>query len=417
MAVAFVLKGYPRLSETFIAQEIRALEKRGHEIQIISLRHPTDVDTHPIHQEIQAPVLYLPEYLHHEPLRVARALIHARALPRFAAAFAIWRADLRRDFTRNRIRRFGQACVLARELPDGVNRLHAHFLHTPASVTRYAAIMRGLPWSGSAHAKDIWTTPKWDIREKLGCLDWLVTCTQSGADYLQGLAPDAETVSLVHHGLDFSRFAPPDACEHTPGAPHAMLTILSVGRAVPKKGYKDCLQALASLPPHLDWRFRHIGGGPLLSELRDRARDLGLEDRIEWLGAQPQGVVLSEMRRADVFVLPSKQSPDGDRDGLPNVLMEAQSQRVAVLSTRMSGIPELVLDGETGLLVTPGDATALSDALQRLLEDPALRARLAQAGFDRVRSRFSMNDGIDSLSKLFQPQTQPPPTQPQPTGA
>jgi len=398
MAVAFVLKGYPRLSETFIAQEIRALEQRGLDIRIVSLRHPTDTDTHPVHREIQAPILYLPEYLHHEPVRAARAFIHARSLPGFAAAFATWRADLRRDFTRNRIRRFGQACVLAHELPPGIDRLHAHFLHTPASVARYAAIMKGLPWSGSAHAKDIWTTPAWDIREKLESLDWLVTCTQAGADYLQSLAPTPSTVSLVHHGLDFSRFTAPDAREKAKNAP---LVILSVGRAVPKKGYDDCLRALASLPPQLDWRFRHIGGGPLLGELRDRARGLGLDDRIEWLGAQPQNVVLAEMRRADIFVLPSKQAPDGDRDGLPNVLMEAQSQRVAVISTGLSGIPELIFDGETGLLVTPGDAKALSSALRNLIEDPALRSRLAQAGFERVRSRFSMDDGIDSLSNNF----------------
>lgn len=398
MAVAFVLKGYPRLSETFIAQEIRALEQRGLDIQIISLRHPTDAETHPVHREIQAPVLYLPEYLHHEPVRLARALSHVRALPGFAAAFTTLRADLRRDFTRNRIRRFGQACVLAHELPTGIDRLHAHFLHTPASVARYTAIMKGLPWSGSAHAKDIWTTPAWDIQEKLESLDWLVTCTQAGADYLQNLAPDPAVVSLVHHGLDFNRFTAPGARENVKSAP---LTILSVGRAVVKKGYNDCLLALASLPPNMDWRFRHIGGGPLLNDLRDHARDLGLTDRIEWLGARSQDVVLSEMRRADIFVLPSKQAPDGDRDGLPNVLMEAQSQRVAVVSTRLSGIPELVLDGETGLLVTPGDAQALSGALKTLLEDQALRSRLAQAGFERVRSRFSMNDGIDSLSNNF----------------
>ena len=280
----------------------------------------------------------------------------------------------------------------------GIDRLHAHFLHTPASVARYAATLLGLPWSGSAHAKDIWTTPAWDIQEKLASLDWLVTCTQTGADFLQSLAPDPATVSLVHHGLDFSRFTAPNPHDATPGKTR---TILSVGRAVTKKGYADCLEALASLPPHLEWRFRHIGGGPLLGALRDHARRLGLEHRIEWLGAQPQEVVLSQMRRADIFVLPCKQAPDGDRDGLPNVLMEAQSQRVAVVSTRMSGIPELILDGETGLLVTPGDTNALSGALRTLLEDPALRVRLAQAGFDRVRSRFSMKDGIDSLSNNF----------------
>ncbi|MBL4720523.1 MAG: colanic acid biosynthesis glycosyltransferase WcaL, partial [Alphaproteobacteria bacterium] len=162
MAVAFVLKGYPRLSETFIAQEILALEQRGIDIRIVSLRHPTDTDTHPIHREIRAPVLYLPEYLHDAPGRTARAVMAIRKRPGFAKAFAIWRGDLRRDFTRNRVRRFGQACVLAHELPADVDCLHAHFLHTPASVTRYAAIMAELPWSGSAHAKDIWTTPVWE---------------------------------------------------------------------------------------------------------------------------------------------------------------------------------------------------------------------------------------------------------------
>jgi glycosyltransferase involved in cell wall biosynthesis len=403
MSVAFVLKGYPRLSETFIAQEILALEQRGVDIQIVSLRHPTDTSTHPIHREISAPVLYLPEYLHDDPGRVFRAIRAARTLPGFARAFAIWRTDLRRDFTRNRVRRFGQACVLAHELPAGINRLHAHFLHTPASVTRYAAIMTGLPWSGSAHAKDIWTTPVWDIREKLDSIDWLVTCTQSGNDYLAALSPRPDIVSLVHHGLDFNRFTPPEP-RPAPGAAQPTV-ILSVGRAVPKKGYEDCLTALAALPPALNWRFRHIGGGPLLGSLRARADELGLSDRIEWRGAQPQETVLAELRKADIFILPSKQTPDGDRDGLPNVLMEAQSQRVAIISTNMSGIPELIINGETGILVTPGDAGALSTALATLLENPAMRLKLAQAGFERVRASFSMDTGIDTLFRRLNPKS------------
>src|SRR6266700_673298 len=145
--VAFVLKGYPRLSETFIAQEIRALEQRGLGIQIVSLRHPTDRTRHPVHGQIRAPVLYLPEYLKDEKRRVFAAWRRARLLPGYAAARRIWLADLARDPTPNRIRRFGQALVLAAELAPGVTRLHAHFLHTPASVARYCAILCGLPWS------------------------------------------------------------------------------------------------------------------------------------------------------------------------------------------------------------------------------------------------------------------------------
>src|SRR5690242_14028287 len=146
--VAFVLKGYPRLSETFIAQEIRALEQRGLDIRIVSLRHPTDRAVHPVHREIRAPLLYLPEYLHQEPRRVLRAWRKLRRHPRYPLLRRAFLADLRRDPTRNRVRRFGQALVLAAELAPGVERLHAHFLHTPASVARYAALLLDLPWSG-----------------------------------------------------------------------------------------------------------------------------------------------------------------------------------------------------------------------------------------------------------------------------
>ena len=175
--VAFILKGYPRLSETFIAQEIRALEERGLDIRIVSMRHPTDKAIHPVHREIKAPVSYLPEYLHDAPLRVWRAWRAMRQTPNYRTARAAFLADLRRDLTPNRVRRFGQALVLAHELPKEIGALHAHFLHTPASVARYAAILTGLRWTCSAHAKDIWTTPEWEKREKLADMAWLVTCT------------------------------------------------------------------------------------------------------------------------------------------------------------------------------------------------------------------------------------------------
>ena len=399
--IVFILKGYPRLSETFIAQEIRALEQRGVRIRIVSLRFPTDKHVHPVHREIKAPVKYLPEYLYREPLRVWRGWQRARRLTGYAAAFRQWLSDLRRDPTPNRGRRFGQACVLAAELGDRDNwpkRLHAHFLHTPASVAHYAHLMTGIPWSCSAHAKDIWVTGDWEKREKLASMDWLVTCTDTGHRTLAALASPANKVALVYHGLDFARFPEPEA---HPVPAEGPLTILSVGRLVPKKGYAGLVEALARLPKEVEWRFRHVGGGPLRGALDTQAKRLGIAARIEWLGARPQETVLEEYRRADLFVLNSRIAEDGDRDGLPNVLMEAQSQRLPVVATRLAGIPELVIDGETGSLVPPEDPAALAGAIARLLRDPGLRTRYAEAGFRRVRQLFSMERGIDDLDRRF----------------
>ena len=210
--IAVVLKGYPRLSETFIAQELLGLQRAGLKLKLYSLRHPTDKAVHPVHREITAAVSYLPEYLKDAPRRVWRGWRRARQMPGYAGARRVFLRDLLRDRTANRLRRFGQACVLAAELPATIGRLYAHFLHTPASVARYAALMRGLPWSASAHAKDIWTTPDWEMREKLADLDWLATCTAVNRNHLQSLADRPEKVHLVYHGLDFDRF--PDGAGH-----------------------------------------------------------------------------------------------------------------------------------------------------------------------------------------------------------
>jgi glycosyltransferase involved in cell wall biosynthesis len=177
--------------------------------------------------------------------------------------------------------------------------------------------------------------------------------------------------------------------------------VLSVGRAVAKKGYDDLLAALALLPAGLAWRLVHIGGGGLAGSLRRRADELGLSARIEWRGSCTQPEVLAAYRDADLFVLAAKISADGDRDGLPNVLMEAQSQRLACIATTVCGIPELVEDGATGVLVPPGDPAALAQALAALIADPLLRAALGAAGERRVRSRFSLHGGIDLLAQRF----------------
>ena len=402
-ALAFVLKGYPRLSETFIAQEIHALERAGLDIRIVSLRHPTDPRRHPVHYAIRAPVLYLPEYVHDEPARVARAWRRARRRPGYREARRVWLADLRRDPTPNRARRFAQALVLSEELWPEVVHLHAHFLHTPGSVARYASLVRGLPWTCSAHAKDIWTLPTWEKREKLADCRWLVTCTEANRRHLLALAPSPDRVERIYHGLDLERFASRGRCpgRHQGSAPAEPVVVLSVGRAVEKKGYDDLLEALAVLPARLHWRFDHVGAGPALARLKARGDELGLGSRIRWHGALTQDEVIERYRSADIFVLASRIAADGDRDGLPNVLMEAQSQGLPCVATQVSAIPELIEHGVTGLLSPQRDPAALSAHIERLIVTPDLRETLGLAGRRNVAANFDMRAGIERLIGRF----------------
>lgn len=402
--LAVFLKGYPRLSETFIAQEILNLQKAGLKLRLISLRHPTDTKRHPVHHEITAPVTYLPEYVHHEIGRCLRAWLRSRRLPGYSRARNIWLKDLWRDRSRNRVRRFIQALVAADELDDVTGWLYSHFIHTPGSVTRYTSIMRQLPFSISAHAKDIWTSPDWELEEKLNDARWTVTCTKGGADHLAGLANTKDKVKLLYHGLDLERFPIPD---HPPSKrdgsdPKNPVQLLSVGRAVEKKGLDTLLHALAELPDDFHWRWTHIAGGPLLGELKALGENLGLSDRLDFLGSQAQSRVLQAYRESDIFVLPCRVASDGDRDGLPNVIVEAQSQKMPVISTPISGIPELIDHDKNGLLVEPDNIDALAEAMVQLGRDPGLRKTLGETGMKRVRTDFNADQEIALLLDLFE---------------
>jgi glycosyltransferase involved in cell wall biosynthesis len=406
--IVVVLKGYPRLSETFIAQELLGLERAGMDLTLVALRRPTDAKRHPVHNEIRAPVHYLPEYLHEEPLRVARSFLTAVFRGGFRRALRAFVADLRRDPTRNRVRRFGQALVLAAEWPEGADWLHAHFSHTPASVTRYTSLLRGLPWTCSAHAKDIWTSHDWDLADKLSSARWTVTCTKTGFNHLKSLVNGSSQVHLSYHGLDLERFGSFDGIRPLrdgSGGTEPVI-ILSVGRAVEKKGYDVLLRALALLPADLQWRFEHIGGGEQLGRLKALAESLGITARISWKGALAQEDVLEHYRRADIFALACRIAADGDRDGLPNVLVEAASQKLACISTNVSGVPELLADGENGIVLPPEDPHAMAEALERAIRDPSLRKRLGDAAERRVRDHFDHMSSIDQLKHLFEQEWQ-----------
>ncbi|MBB4273082.1 glycosyltransferase family 4 protein [Rhizobium mongolense] len=408
--ILVVLKGYPRLSETFIAQELLGLEKAGFHLTLISMRRPTDTKRHPVHDEIKARVVYLPEYLHEEPLRVLKGLFAGFGKPGFKPLMKRFLTDLPRDMSRNRFRRLGQALVLAREWPDNGQWLHAHFIHTPASVTDYTSILTGVPWTVSAHAKDIWTSPDWELNTKLGTARWAVTCTRSGWEHMRSLTGRPDTVHLSYHGLDLARFSRFEGQHSNRDGtdPSDPVLLLSVGRAVEKKGYDVLLRALALLPKSLNWRFEHIGGGDELARLKALAAELGLAGNIVWKGAMAQKEVLAHYRSADLFALACRIAANGDRDGLPNVLVEASSQRLMCLSTDVSGVPELLTNGENGLVVPPEDPMAFAGALEAAIRDPALRRRLGDAAEKRVREHFDYHSSIKQLIHLFEEEWQQP---------
>jgi len=358
-----VLKGYPRLSETFIAQELLGLEQAGLELVLVSLRQPTDTSRHAVHDEIQAQVLYLPEYLHEAPGRVCRALLSSMKKPGFLSACKAFASHLQKDFTRNRCRRLGQAMVLVSEWPENAQWLYAHFIHTPGSVADYTSRIMQVPWSVSAHAKDIWTSPDWELRGKLSSATWAVTCTSVGHKHLQSLAADQTRVHLSYHGIDldrFPRFERPHSARNGRQSNDPVI-ILSVGRAVPKKGFDVLLKALAMLPPQLHWRFIHIGGGTELEALKALAQRLNIDHKVNWEGAVNQSAVLSHYRSADVFALACRITSDGDEN-----------------------------------------TQALAEALRQVISDSDLRSRLGGAAQDQVRSTFDYHASINQLTKLFE---------------
>lgn len=401
--IVLVLKGYPRISETFIAQEIHSLEKMGFTLTIVSLRHPTSKKLHPVHKAIRAPLLYLPEYLYQEPVRVLKSWWKVRRHSGYKKAFKDWRADLRLDFTPNRFRRFGQALVLAAEFPHDGALIYSHFIHTPSSVAKYAADILGRPWSASAHAKDIWTSPDWELKDKLASMQWLVTCTSSGHHHLQNMADDPQKVRLVYHGLDLSKFSRPKkiALRGDGRNEKQKVNLLTVARPVEKKGLDTLVKALAQIPENLHWHWTQIGTGEDSDAIEALVGELGLSDKVTFTGSLAQAEVIDHYRKADLFVLPCRIAKSGDRDGLPNVLVEAQSQGMMVVSTPISGIPELVRDGENGLLVPPDDVIALTEALSKSIANPELRQQMGAKGSEIVHSQFEHHASMEPLARYL----------------
>jgi glycosyltransferase involved in cell wall biosynthesis len=383
-----VVKGFPRISETFITRELEALQDRGVRYSLASLRQPAN-DAGTVSHRVLADVNYLPEYLHKDPMRILSSVRRARGRAGFANAWRLFWADLKRDPTRNRWRRFGQACVLAAELPEEVRHLHAHFIHTPASVARYAAAIRGLSFSISAHAKDVWTTPDWDLQSKLAEAAFVCTCNDAAAERL---------ASICHEH-------PPKRWPHLVIAGHAMpaqgnggepIRLLTVARAVPKKGLDLLIKALAQLPPEPAWTWTHIGGGPGLEDLKTNLRAHPCASRMSLLGARPHEDVMTALAAHDVFVMTPVVASDGDRDGRPNALIEAMSAGLACLSTPAGGVAELLKAGD-GLIVD-ARIEAVAQGLARLLASAELRNNLGNNA--RNRAKTLRQEGLAAMDEL-----------------
>jgi glycosyltransferase involved in cell wall biosynthesis len=402
--LGMILKGYPRISETFISNEIRLLEKLGFQIHLFSMRQPREKFTHDSVKQIRAAVDYLPETLL-KPL--PRLLYHNLCLA--AKNPKVYGAALKtayRRFLRTRksatLKHLLQAGYLVQRLlpASRVTHLHAHFAHSPTSVAMFTSRLTGLPFSFTAHAKDIYTSDPRQIREKIGLARFVVTCTEYNRNHLRELGDGHTTpIHRNYHGIDTGFFSADPASAKLPAPPFRILTI---ARLTAKKGLPTIYKALRILCDQgIALQHTHIGGGEDRELIISLIKKLNLELVTELLGTQPHEVVLDHYREADLFVLGCEVAPNGDRDGIPNVLAESMAMGLPVVATHISGIPELVENERTGLLVPPGQPAKLAQSMLRLLTDAELRNRCIAAGKQKVTRIFDNRMLIKELAEIY----------------
>jgi glycosyltransferase involved in cell wall biosynthesis len=395
-SVALLTKTFPKLSETFVLREILGLERRGHALRIYALAAPEDAESQRAAREVRAPVAYVPRAGVRSMVQFARA--HALTLLahpiRYVGALL---AALRREES-HRTSDFLRAGWLAADLRcAGVAHLHVHFASEPAAVAELAARMAGVPYSISAHAKDIYLSSATTLRRKLTGAAFTVTCTEHNRTHLAAIAPRARVLRM-HHGVDVERLqVPTERVTATTATP----LVLSVGRLRAKKGFRTLIEACALLrATGCDFRVQIVGYGPDRAMLESVIAEHRLQHIVELTGKLDHDEVVRRYAVADLFVLPCTVLADGDRDGIPNVLLEAMAMALPVISTAVSGIPELVADGRNGVLVPPERPALLAAAMQRVLSDAVLRSRLGAAARATVQARFS-DRNLDTLCRLL----------------
>lgn len=386
--VGYVLKMYPRLSETFIVNEILAHEAAGLGIDIFSLRAPVDGRFHESLGRVRAEVTYIP-HAHLKPQSLWDALREA------SRTLGIRLADLEQVADADDVIQAAQVAMLARQ--RGLTHLHAHFATAATTVAMLASRMSGIPYSFTAHAKDIFheSVREDDLRAKLSGASTIVTVSDFNLEFLRSrFGSDARRVVRIYNGLDLDEFAFQSPEQREP-------TVIGVGRLVEKKGFEDLILAMALLKDRNHTvRCQIVGGGPLRQDLEQQITRLGLGGSVQLLGPRPREEVIERVQSAALLAAPCIVGSDGNRDGLPTVLLEAMALGTPCVATPVTGIPEAVIDERTGLIVPESDPQRLADAIERLVDDSQLRARLARAARAHVEANFDIHANTARMRRV-----------------
>jgi glycosyltransferase involved in cell wall biosynthesis len=410
--VGYILRSYPRLSQTFILNEMLALERLGLRLTVFALERAADGQNQPQVAALRAPVFFLDEALRQSWVkRLARHLAFLFASPgRYLGTllYVLAKPFLDQGYrTATRLECFDMAVYLAGLARTGefrISHLHAHFAHDPALVALLAKKLAELPYSFTAHARDLYQLAVPALLERVRKANMVVTCCDANRDYLSRLLPESQSVKarLIYHGVDLEKFHPisQQSLDHRSAEKPV---ILSIGRLVEKKGFPVLLQAFRLLKEsQVPFEASIFGDGPQRRDLETLISEFGLEGQVTLQGARRQDELLLEFQHAALFVLAPAITADGDRDGIPNVLVEAMACGLPVVSTTVAGIPELVIDGENGLLFRSGDVTSIAAGMAALLADESRRRQMGEAARRRVVECFDLRKSAGLLADLIQ---------------
>jgi glycosyltransferase involved in cell wall biosynthesis len=392
MQIGYVVKRYPRYSETFVVTEILAHEAAGLDIEIFSLRRPEDTHFQDGIARVRAPVNYLSTDDSLKGADLWAAIQQAsQVLPDLWSALETARGE--------DVRQVYQAVRLACQVRlNGIDHLHAHFATSATTVARLAASFANVPYTFTAHAKDIFheSVQSEDLHRKFRDAAAIVTVSDYNVEFLrQAYGAVADRTQRIYNGLDLERFPYSDPTDRPP-------RIVSVGRLIEKKGFSDLIEACAVLADRgCQFTCQIVGTGELESALRSQIASLGLESVVELMGPRPQNEMLTLVQGGAVFAAPCVVGEDGNRDGLPTVLLEAMALGTPCVSTDVTGIPEVLQDEITGLQVPQHDPCALADAIERLLTDRELRARLAVQARRQIEAKFNSQHNAALLRQIF----------------
>jgi colanic acid/amylovoran biosynthesis glycosyltransferase len=388
---AYLFERFPSFGQTFCYREVAELDRQDIAPPIFSIRDPKDEPPQDWDTRIVERVHYLPE--EKELLEeVRRAAKKEKIGADIVAAVDEW--GRRADF----LRLYQAVHVGLRLRQMEINHVHAHFAGMAARTAFWINKFFSITFSFTAHANDIFSPRQFEIGlDKLvdrACA--IVTETDFAARFLrERFSHRADRVHRIYNGLDLAEFGRADFSSTPP-------LIIAVGRLIPKKGFGDLIRTCALLAERgKSFRCEIIGEGPLNDELRRQIGELCLQNNVVLAGAQPQTQLRRRLAAANVFVLPSVIDPDGGMDNLPTVIMEAMATRLPVVSTNIGGIPEMVVENETGFLVQSGDAKAMADAIETVIGDCSSATRLGHSGYERVRALFSIENNVRELCALL----------------